>query len=141
MLSEQPYRKTDATAPGGTSVAVIDDDGSLRSALRSLFQSYGLTVRLFSSAEDFLSAVDFTAECLIIDVRMPGMSGLELQRYLLAHGRRTPAVFISAHDDRVARLEAAEAGALAFLRKPFTADSMMAAVGSALGPDAVERRP
>jgi len=136
VLSEQPYRKTDATAPGGTSVAVIDDDGSLRSALRSLFQSYGLTVRLFSSAEDFLSAVDFTAECLIIDVRMPGMSGLELQRYLLAHGRRTPAVFISAHDDRVARL-----GALAFLRKPFTADSMMAAVGSALGPDAVERRP
>jgi FixJ family two-component response regulator len=114
----------------GCVVAVVEDDVALRTAIRSLLRSRGLTVAAFAAAEDFLSSglID-EAGCLIADLRLPGMSGLELQR-LVASDRRLPTVFISAHDDPAARERVGQGGALAFLRKPFAGSSLLEVVCS-----------
>ena len=113
-------------------ISVIDDDESVRNAVRSLLRSLGYRVAVFASGEDFMGSehLDDTA-CLIIDVRMPGMSGLDLQRRLLAASRRIPIIFITGLDDDDARRQALDAGALAFLRKPFREQTLMDAVRSA----------
>src|SRR5690242_15860371 len=104
----------------GRSVAVVDDDVAVRVAIGSLLQSFGFAVESFASAEDLLGSprLDDMA-CMIVDVRMPGMGGLDLQRQLDEDHHRVPAIFISAHDDAAARRQAEESKALAFLRKPF----------------------
>jgi len=87
-------------------VAVVDDDISVRESLESLIKSVGLEVTVFASAEEFLSSCHAReADCLILDLRLPGMSGIELHRHLLARGRHVPAAFITAHasDDRTVR--------------------------------------
>lgn len=114
-------------------IAVIDDDESVRVALRRLIRSAGLDASVFTSAEDYLaSAVQRRADCLILDVCMPGMSGLELQRRLSATGRYPPVVFITAHEDEPARRAALEAGAVGFLSKPFDDALLLDALARAL---------
>ncbi len=117
-----------------TLVAVVDDDQSMREALRGLLQSVGLAAEIFSSAEDFLrSASRDRTRCLIADVYMPAMTGLELQRLLRGAERRIPIILISAHDDPPLRAQALAGGAVRFLKKPFAAEDLLGAVQAALG--------
>jgi FixJ family two-component response regulator len=101
-------------------VSIIDDDASVRVAMAGLVRSLGFVARAYESAEDFLRSpqADDTA-CLITDVQMPGMNGLELQSHLLAQGRRLPIIFITAFPEPNIRKRAEAGGALAFLEKPF----------------------
>ena len=114
-------------------VAVVDDDVAVRESLESLIRSVGMAVTVFASAEEFLqSAHPSKLDCLILDVRMPGMSGIELHRHLLASKCEVPAVFITAHasDDR-ARSEASSDWTVAYLAKPFSDDQLLDAVHAA----------
>ena len=115
-------------------VAVVDDDISVRESLESLIRSVGLDVRLSASAEEFLSSSHpRKADCLILDVRLPGMSGIELLRYLLAQKRCVPVIFVTAHGtDERARSEAASDWTVAYLTKPFSEDEFLGAVDAAL---------
>ena len=115
-------------------VAVVDDDISVRESLESLIRSVGLTVRVFASAEEFLNgALPPKADCLILDVRLPGMSGIELHRQLQARSYRVPVIFITAHgSDDGARSEAASDWTVAYLIKPFSEDELLDAVNAAL---------
>jgi FixJ family two-component response regulator len=115
-------------------VSVVDDDVSIRKSLDRLIRSARLDVRVFASAEEFLTSDDACkADCLIFDVRLPGMSGIELHRHLLASKCEVPAIFITAHgsDDR-ARLEAASDWTVAYIIKPFSGDELLDAVDAAL---------
>jgi FixJ family two-component response regulator len=101
-------------------VAIVDDDELMRSALHSMLKSVGFPSQAFASAEEFLrSGQQQQTACLITDLRMPGMSGLELQARLNAELSRIPIIFISAHGDEELRLQALRAGAVEFLAKPF----------------------
>ena len=100
-------------------VSIIDDDASVRVAMAGLVRSLGLVARTYESAEDFLRSPDFDdISCLITDVQMPGMNGLELQSHLLAQGWRLPIIFITAFPEPNLRKRAEAGGALAFLEKP-----------------------
>ncbi len=114
-------------------ISVIDDDISVRKSLDRLIRSASLQVRVFASAEEFLNSEHpRKAECLILDVRLPGMSGIELHHHLLARGCNIPVIFITAHgsDDR-ARLEAASDWTVAYFTKP-CGDELVDAVNEAL---------
>jgi FixJ family two-component response regulator len=101
-------------------IAIVDDDPSVLSALRDLIESEGLFTLCFRSAEEFLdSGVRQNAGCLIADIRMPGMSGIELQARLKADRCRIPIIFITAHGDAKMRIQAMRDGAVEFLTKPF----------------------
>ena len=101
-------------------VAVVDDDGSFRGALQRLLKSAGYPVRSFASGEDFLkSGEQHDTGCLIADISMPGMSGLDLQAKLNADHCPIPTIFITAHGDERMRLQAMRGGAVKFLAKPF----------------------
>src|ERR1700732_978815 len=101
-------------------IAIVDDDKSVQSALRDLVESEGLSTLCFGSAEQFLdSGAQRNAACLIADIRMPGMSGLELQARLKADRCRIPIIFITAHGDAKMRIQAMRDGAVGFLTKPF----------------------
>ena len=119
------------TEPGP--ISVIDDDPSVVEAIVSLLESLGRTAVGFCSAEEFLASgyLGRTA-CIILDVRMPGAGGFELQRRLAANGNHVPIIFISAHADTAVSAEALRRGAVAFLRKPFSQDSLLDAVHSVL---------
>ena len=111
----------------------IDDDESLRSALQDLIESDGLSALCFGSAEQFLnSEARQEAACLIADIRMPGMSGLELQAKLKAEGYRIPIIFITAHGDAEMRTLAMRDGAVEFLTKPFDDAVLLEIVHAAL---------
>jgi FixJ family two-component response regulator len=114
-------------------IAVVDDDASIRRALQGLLRSVGFRAAAFASAEDFLQASQLQdTACLIVDVRMPGMSGLELQRHLATTNRPIPLIFITAHGDAEARARALRAGAVDFLYKPFSEEGLLRAIQSAL---------
>ncbi len=101
-------------------IVIVDDDESVQSALQDLIEADGLSARCFGSAEEFLeSGLQRKAACLISDIRMPGMSGLELQAKLKTDGYRTPIIFITAHGDARVRIQAMREGAVEFLMKPF----------------------
>jgi FixJ family two-component response regulator len=101
-------------------IAIVDDDESVQSALQDLIESDGLSALCFGSAEQFLgSEARHKALCLIADIRMPGMSGLELQAKLNAEKSRIPIIFITAHGDDEMRIHALHEGAVEFLTKPF----------------------
>lgn len=101
-------------------VTIVDDDESMRNALLGLLKAAGLPARVFASAEEFLSSgLQHQTSCLIADVRMPGMSGLELQARLNADHCSIPTIFITAHGGTKMRMEALRAGAVEFLTKPF----------------------
>jgi FixJ family two-component response regulator len=113
-------------------IFVIDDDASVRKALQRLLRSEGMAVKTFASAEDFLAADLPLPDCLVLDVRMSGMSGVELQLRLLAEHGYAPIVFITAHDDEEARASAMAAGAVAFLHKPFEDHVLLDAISQAV---------
>ena len=114
-------------------ISIVDDDESVRTALKSLIDSVGFRAEVFGSGEEFLkSPYVAQTDCLIADVRMPGMSGLELQERLNAAGSSVPIVFISAHEDKEARARGLRDGAIAFLQKPFSEDSLLGAISEGL---------
>jgi FixJ family two-component response regulator len=115
-------------------VCVADDDSLIRDSTVRLIRSFGFRVEAFASAEEFGNS-GYLEEiaCLILDVRMPGMDGLELQHRLSEAGERIPIVFITAHADDEQERRAMEAGAVGFLYKPFSQESLLQAVRSALG--------
>ena len=134
---EAQKKDTGPLSPATSSplVYVIDDDASLLRALRRLLAAGGFRVCTFSSAEDFLESAETTPACLVLDVHLGGLSGLDLQERLLASGRRIPVLFITAHDDAVTRERAHRAGAIDYLRKPFNDDLLIAGIKRALGND------
>jgi FixJ family two-component response regulator len=114
-------------------VAIVDDDRSVQSALKDLMESAGLEARCFGSAEEFLEPDERNQTgCLVADIRMPGMSGLELQAKLKAEGSRIPIIFITAHGDAKMKIQAMKAGALEFLSKPFDDEVLLEKVRGAL---------
>lgn len=120
-------------------VAVVDDDESLRAALQRLLRSAGFLVRLFASAEEFLkSGQQRETGCLVADIRMPGMSGLDLQAKLNADHCPIPTIFISAHGDEKMRLQAMRGGAVEFLAKPFDDAVLLETVRTALKTESLE---
>ena len=115
-------------------VSVVDDDISVRKSLDRLIRSVQLETKVFASAEEFLGSDQLRkADCLILDVRLPGMSGIELHRHLLAQSFNVPVIFITAHgSDDDARLQAASDWTVAYFIKPFNADELLDAVNVAL---------
>src|ERR1700747_579951 len=115
------------------SVAIVDEDDLMRSALQGMLKSVGLSSQAFASAEEFLaSGQQHQTGCLIADIRMPGMSGLELQAKLNAEHCRIPTIFITAHGDEKMRMQAIRAGAVEFLAKPFDDEALLESVRAAL---------
>jgi two-component system response regulator FixJ len=114
-------------------VAVVDDDESLRRSLRNLLGSVGFRVETFPSAEAFLQSIhQEQTGCLVLDLRMPGMNGFDLLRHLADTSSRIPTVILTAHGDDEARQRSLQAGAVAFLNKPFNGNALLAAVRTAL---------
>ena len=114
-------------------VAIVDDDRSVQSALKDLMESAGLSARSFGSAEEFLESDQRNqTACLVTDIRMPGMSGLELQAKLKTEGSRIPIIFITARPDAKTKMEAMKAGAVEFLSKPFDDEALLVQVRAAL---------
>jgi FixJ family two-component response regulator len=117
----------------GKMVAIVDDDELMRSALQGMLKSVGLASRAYASGEEFLkSGHHQQTACLIADIRMPGMSGLELQAQLNAENCRIPTIFITAHGDTKMRMQALRAGAVEFLAKPFDDEVLLESVRAAL---------
>jgi FixJ family two-component response regulator len=126
--------RREAAVPNDPKISIVDDDASVREALRGLLKSAGFTAEVFSSAEEILSSGRLNGTtCLILDVRMPGMSGIELQERLIASGRAVPIIFITAHADEAERARALERGAIDCLQKPFSDDALLDAISKAIG--------
>jgi FixJ family two-component response regulator len=114
-------------------VAIVDDDDSIRSALQGLLKAVGLPALAFASGEEFLNSGERSQiACLIADIRMPGMSGLDLQAELNAQRCRIPIIFITAHGDEKMRMRALRAGAVEFMAKPFNDEALLESVRAAL---------
>jgi FixJ family two-component response regulator len=114
-------------------VAIVDDDDSVRGALQGLLKAVGLPSQAFVSAEEFLkSGQQHQTACLITDIRMPGISGVELQARLNAENCRIPTIFITAHGDAQMRMRALRAGAVEFLAKPFDDEALIETIRAAL---------
>ncbi|WPB58993.1 response regulator transcription factor [Xylophilus sp. GOD-11R] len=119
---------------GKPTIGIVDDDESVRLAIGTLLRSVGFETRSFGSGPDFLlSHRSVRLDCLILDLRMRGMSGLEVQRMLRELNHPVPVIFVSAHGDQDARDRAMTAGAVCFLSKPFDEAALLACVGRALG--------
>jgi FixJ family two-component response regulator len=114
-------------------VSIVDDDESVRESLPDLLRELGFAVQAFASAEEFLRSdhIDRT-QCLLVDIAMPGMSGLDLQRELLARQHKIPIVFITAYGDKNLRLRMLQQGAVDCLLKPFSETALLEAVDAAL---------
>jgi FixJ family two-component response regulator len=116
-------------------ISVVDDDDAVRESLRALLRSVKFVVEVFASAEEFLSSGRAReTDCLILDVRMPGMNGLELQSRLVASNPGMPVIFITAHGDEELRSRALRGGAVDYLLKPFSEEALLNAVQTALSP-------
>jgi FixJ family two-component response regulator len=114
-------------------ISIVDDDDSVRESLSGLIRSVGFGARVFASAEEFLNSDLLSdTDCLILDVRMPGMNGLELQRHLAANHLAMPVIFITAHGDEEARVRALNGGAVEYLLKPFSEEALLKAIDTAL---------
>jgi FixJ family two-component response regulator len=118
--------------PTTATVVVVDDDESVRKALRRLMRSAGFAVATYGSAEEFLAACHRSADCLILDVSLPGMSGLDLQRLLANTGRDPAVILITAHEDQAVRTTGLGAGAVDFIAKPFARERLLDAVAKAM---------
>jgi FixJ family two-component response regulator len=117
-------------------IAIVDDEPSLREAIKGLLGSAGFRALTFESAEEFLNSTERDQVAfLILDVRLPGMSGLDLQRHLAETGYNVPVAFVTSHDDRDGRVraQALRAGAVALLPKPFSDEQLLTVVKSAVG--------
>jgi FixJ family two-component response regulator len=115
-------------------IYVVDDDPPVVKALRRLLHSWGMQVRTFASGEEFLAALSRShdADCSVIDVQMPGMSGLEVQKRMNRAGMDVPVIFITAHEEEGIKENALRAGAIGFLRKPFTDEALVGLIRTAL---------
>jgi FixJ family two-component response regulator len=123
-----------------STVFVVDDDASMREALKNLLRSMGLNVETFGSAKEFLSSQRSKAPgCLVLDVRLPGLSGLDLQRQLADANIQIPIIFITAHGDIQMSVRAMKAGAVEFLTKPFRDQDLLDAVQQAVDRDRATR--
>lgn len=117
----------------GNLISVIDDDESVRRTTKLLIESFGYRAAVFESAETFLKAGKLhDTSCLVIDLQMPGMNGLRLQSHLAAEGHSIPIIFITSYGDKESRRQAMEAGAVAFLDKPFNDEQLLQNIRSAL---------
>jgi FixJ family two-component response regulator len=105
-------------------IAIVDDDEAVRESTKSLVKSLGYNVRTFASAEEFLDTNLDDTSCLVLDVQMKGLSGVELQELLIAQARRTPIIFVTAFPDERTRNRAFDAGAIGFLSKPFSNEKL-----------------
>jgi FixJ family two-component response regulator len=115
-------------------ISVVDDNDAVRESLKGLIRSVGFAVKVFPSAEEFLSSDQLNdTRCLILDVRMPGMGGLELQRRLVKSSSDIPIIFITAHGDEAARSQALKDGAADYLFKPFSEQALLNAINAAIG--------
>jgi FixJ family two-component response regulator len=134
MLSQQIHATQERQCmPSVPLIAIVDDDDALRNSLDNLLRSVGFRVQGFSSAETFLQANQaHETACLILDVRMAGMNGLELQRQLVAANWRIPIIFVTAYADDDARERALAAGAVAFLYKPCREEDLLCAIDATL---------
>jgi FixJ family two-component response regulator len=122
------------------SVCIIDDDAEFRDSVARLLRSVGLNIREFSSVSDFFAADPTNGPtCLVLDVRMPGRSGLELQRDLVAANRQVPIIFMTAHGDVPMTVQAMKGGAIEFLTKPFRDQDLLEAVEAGLARDRARR--
>jgi FixJ family two-component response regulator len=127
--------------PAGPVVHVVDDDEALRDSLRWLLESAGHRVATYATAESFLATFEpEQAGCIALDVRMPGMSGLELQDKLKRRGHTIPIIFITGHGDVPMAVNAVKKGALEFIEKPFNDQAFLVLIKNALGVDAETRR-
>lgn len=117
-------------------ISIVDDDEAVREATKGLVRSLGYSAATFASAEEFLHSdrVKDTS-CLITDVQMPGMNGVELQERLIADGRRTKVIFMTGFSEEKVRARALKAGAIGFLKKPFDDDCLIRCLDRALGDD------
>ncbi|AMD57020.1 MULTISPECIES: response regulator transcription factor [Rhizobium/Agrobacterium group] len=116
-------------------IAVVDDDPAIREAMDDLIMSFGYQCRLFASAEQFLDAQQQAdIDCIVVDVKMPGLSGIELQSELNRRGEHAPMIFVTSYEDDRTRNAALSGGALAFLRKPVNIGKLMGCLESVLGP-------
>ena len=127
-------KETEAT------VFVIDDDHSVREALKSLLKAVGLRVETFASAQEFLQCCSGSPGCLVLDVRLPGFSGLDLQREMADANIHTPIIFITGYGDIPMTVHAMKAGAVEFLTKPFRDQDLLDAIHQALDRDAAARK-
>lgn len=129
-----------ATAQSDSIVFVVDDDASIRDAVKSLLKSVGLRAEVFGSAEEFVAAArPQVPSCLVLDVRLPGISGLEFQQQLEKTGIRIPIIFVTAHGDIPMTSRAMKAGAIEFLPKPFQKKELLEAIHQALDRDRTVR--
>jgi FixJ family two-component response regulator len=127
--------------PSQNRVYVVEDDASMRNAIKNLLRSVGLEPQLFATAQEFLDAKrPDLPSCLILDVRLPGLSGLDLQRELSAANIRIPIIFITAHGDIPMSVRAMKAGAVEFLTKPFRDQDLLDAIQASLAQDRVQRQ-
>ena len=114
-------------------VAIVDDDPGMQASLSDLLGAHGFKTRVFASAEDWLDrGASVGADCMLLDVQLGGISGIELQRRLRASGSRLPVIFITAHDDEATRSHALAAGGVSFLCKPFAAAQLIGAIERAM---------
>jgi len=134
MKNRSDRNTQEAISPKTPRVSIVDDDESVREAINSLLRSVGLQAQVFASAEEFLnSGYQHHADCLILDVRMPGMNGLQLQEQLVSAECDVPIIFITAHvSDTQARTRALQSGAVDFLIKPFSEEALLDDVYTAL---------
>ena len=139
-MTGHPTLPSELAAVGDPVVFVIDDDTSMREALQSLFRSVGLRVEMFGSAPEFLqSNLPNVASCLVLDIRLPGVSGLDFQIELTEAGIHIPIIFMTGHGDIPMSVQAMKAGAVDFLTKPFRHQEMLHAVNRALAADRKRR--
>lgn len=138
-MTSRPQSRN-APAPASPVVIVVDDDADLREALSSLFRSIGLEVALFASAAEFLAAkLPDAPRCLVLDIRLPGVSGLDFQNQLTKSEMDLPIIFMTGHGDIPMSVRAMKAGAVDFLTKPFRDQDMLDAVAAAIEIDRVRR--
>jgi FixJ family two-component response regulator len=139
-VTGHPTLPSEFAAAGDPVVFVIDDDTSMREALQSLFRSVGLRVEVFGSAPEFLQCnLPNVASCLVLDIRLPGVSGLDFQIELAEAGIHIPIIFMTGHGDIPMSVQAMKAGAVDFLTKPFRHQEMLHAVNRALAADRKRR--
>jgi FixJ family two-component response regulator len=113
-------------------ISIVDDDESVRESVKALVRSLGYSARTFSSAEEFLDSNSDDTNCLILDIQMKGLSGVELLERLIAQGRRTPVIFVTAFPDERVRNHVLDAGAVGFLRKPVSDEKLIRCLDTAL---------
>jgi FixJ family two-component response regulator len=114
-------------------ISVVDDDDAVRESLQALIRSAGFAVKGFASAEEFLHSEQLhQTGCLILDIRLPGMNGVELKRHLASNHNEIPIIFITAHGDKATRARALSDGALEYLFKPFSGEALLNAIQAAV---------